>query len=113
MNTENCKKNEPYKFVINLSQRLDLRSSDKHVFLQNLSIYYSWENIRRQYKNNKLRKIASTWNDKFYEDGSYSVSDIQDYVEFIIKKYEILTIIPPIYVQVTKLWLVTKIKARV
>ena len=59
MNTENCKKNEPYKFVINLS-RLDLRSSDKHVFLQNLSIYYSWKNIRRQYKNNKLRKIAST-----------------------------------------------------
>ena len=46
MNTENCKTNEPHKFVLNL-QRLDLRSSDKHVALQNLSIYYTWKSIRK------------------------------------------------------------------
>ena len=54
MNTENNKTNEPQKFVLNLSQRLDLRSSDKHVAFQNLSIYYTWKNIRKQYKNNQM-----------------------------------------------------------
>ena len=58
MNTENNKTNEPHKFVLNLSKRLDLRSSNKHVALQNLSIYYRWKNIRKQYKNNKLKGIV-------------------------------------------------------
>ena len=48
MNTENSKTNEPHKFVLNLSQRLDLRSSNKHVALQNESIYHTWKNIRKQ-----------------------------------------------------------------
>ena len=70
-----------------MSQILDLRSSDKHVALQNLSIYYKWKNIRKQYKNNKLKIIVSTYNDEFeLPDGSYSVSNIEDYIEFIIKK---------------------------
>ena len=43
MNMENSKTNEPQKLVLNLSQRLDLRSSNKHVALQNLSIYYTWK----------------------------------------------------------------------
>ena len=89
MNAENSKTNEPHKFVINLSQRLDLRSSDKHVALQNLYIYYKWKNIRKQYKNNKLKIIAPTSNDEFeLPDGSYYVSDIQDYIKYIMKKHE-------------------------
>ena len=64
VNTDNSKTNEPHKFVLNLSQGLHLRSSDKHVALQNLSIYYTWKNIRKHYKNNKLKKISATWNDK-------------------------------------------------
>ena len=55
----NNKINEPYKFVLNLSKILDL-SSNKHIALQNLSIYYTWKNKRRQYKNNKLKIIAPT-----------------------------------------------------
>ena len=113
MNTENSKTNEPHKFVLNLSQRLDLRSSNKHVALQNLSIYYTWKNIRKQYKNNKLKIIAPTWNDEFeLPDGSYSVSDIQDYIEYIIKKHETLTAIPPIHVYINRInnRLVFKIK---
>ena len=55
MNTENSKMNEPHKFVLNLSQRLDLRSSNKYVALQNFSIYYMWKNIKKQYKNNNLK----------------------------------------------------------
>ena len=50
INMENSKKNESHKFVLSFSQRLDLRSSNKHVTLQNLSIYHTWENIRKQYK---------------------------------------------------------------
>ena len=60
MNTENRKINEPHKFVLNFSQRLDLKSVDKHVALQNLSICHTWNNVRNQYKNNKLKIIAST-----------------------------------------------------
>ena len=113
MNTENGKTNEPHKFVLNLSQRFDLRSSDKRVALQNLSIYYTWKNIRKKYKNNKLKIIAPTWNDEFeLLDGSYSVPDIQDYIEYIIKKHEALTTNPPIHVYINRInnRLVFKIK---
>ena len=51
MNTENSKTNEPHKLAINLSQILEFRSSNKHVAFQNLSIYYKWRNIEKQYKN--------------------------------------------------------------
>ena len=65
MNTTYSETNEPYKFDLNLLQRIDLRSSNKHVALQNLSVYYTWKNIRKQYRNNKLKIIAPTWNDEF------------------------------------------------
>ena len=113
MNMENSKTNEPHKFVFNLSQRLDLRSSDKHVALQNLSIFYTWKNIREQYKNNKLKILAPIQNDGYkVTDGSYSVSDNQDYTEFIIKKHETLTKISPIHVNINRIndRLVFKIK---
>ena len=78
--------NELYKFLINLSQRLDLRSSDRHTVLQNLSIYYTWKNIRKQYKKNKLKIIAPTRNDEFeLPNGSYSISNIQDCIEYTSK----------------------------
>ena len=113
MSTENSKTNEPQKFVLSLSRRLDFRSSDKHVALQNLSIYYTWKNIKKLYKKNKLKMIAPTWNDKYgLPDGSYSVSDIQDYIEFIFNKHEKLTAIPHIHVYVNRInnRLVFKIK---
>ena len=50
INTENRKTNEPHKFALKLSQRLGLRSSNKDVALQNLSVYYSWKNIRNSLK---------------------------------------------------------------
>ena len=77
MNLENSKTNEPQKFVLNLSQRIDLRSSNKHVILQNLSVYYTWKNIKQLYKNNELKILALTWNDEFeLPHGTYSVSDV-------------------------------------
>ena len=101
MKTKNSQTNGPHKFVLNLSQRLDLRSSKKYVALQNLSIYYTWKNIRKQFLNNKLKIIVPTGNDEFeLPDGYYSVSDIQYYIEFIIKKHETLTGSRPIYVYI-------------
>ena len=76
MNAENeCKTNEPHKFVFNLSQRLNLKRSNKHVALQNLSIFYTLKNIRKQYKNNKLKIIAPTGSNEF-ELPRYNESDI-------------------------------------
>ena len=100
MNTESSKTNELHTFFLNLSQRLDLRSSTKHAALQSSSIYYTWKNIRKQHKNAKLKIIAPTWNDEFeLPDGSYSVSHIQD----IIKRHETLTTIPPTHVYINKI----------
>ena len=85
----------------------------KDVALQNLYIYYTRKNIRKQYKNNKLKIIAVTWNDEFeLPDGSYSVSDMQDYTEQIIKKHETLTAVPliRIYINIINNRLVFKIK---
>ena len=97
LNTKSSKTNESRKFVLNLSQRFDLGSSNKHVALKNLSTYYRWKNIRKQYKNNKLKIIAPTWNDEFkLLDGSYSASDRVHH-----KKHEILTTIPPIHVYIS------------
>ena len=87
MNTKNSKMNEANKLVTKI--RLDFRILNKYVTLQNLSIYYTWKNIRQQYKNNKLKIIPPTWIDEFeLPNGSYSVSGIQYYIEHIIKKHK-------------------------
>ena len=71
ISTKNSKTDEQQKLVLNLSQRSDLRSSNEHV-TQNFSIYYTWKNIRKHYKNNKFKIITATWNGKFeLPDGSY------------------------------------------
>ena len=65
--------------------------------LANLSIYYTWKNIKSEYNNNKSKISAPTWNDTFdLPDGSNWISDTQDYFEFIIKKHEALSENPPI-----------------
>ena len=62
---------------LNFVIKVKLKKFKKRVALQNLSICYTWENIRKQYRNNKLKIIATIWNDEFeLPDGSYSVSVI-------------------------------------
>ena len=103
MNTENNKTNQSHKFVLNLSQKLDLRSLNRNVS-QNLFIYYTWKNVSKKYKNNNLKIIAPTWINEFQlPDSSYSVSDFQDCNEYIIEKHETLTTISPIHVYINKL----------
>ena len=74
------------------------------LFKNDLFITLGKKYIKKQYKNNKLKIIAQTWNDEFeLPDGSYSVSDIQDYIEHMIKKNKTLTTIPPIYVYINRI----------
>ena len=87
MNTENSKKNESNKCIYQFADKLNLQNqNNKNIGLVNLSIYYTWKNINSQYSNNKFKISAPTWNDEFdFPDGPYSISDIQDYFQFIIK----------------------------
>ena len=87
MNSENSRTSKYHVLVLKLADKLDLRRGQKSVALSNLSIYYTWKNIKSSYSNNKLKIPAPTWSDEFeLLDGSYSISDIQDYFEYILKK---------------------------
>ena len=80
MNSENSKTSDPHRLLLNLSDIINLKRSEKYVAVSNLSIYYTWKNMKKSYKNNKLKMLASTCNEEFeLPEGSYSVSDIQDY----------------------------------
>ena len=98
MNTENSKTNEPHRF------RLSLIDPNKNMALANLSIYYTWKNIKSAHNNNKFKISALTWNAEFdLHDGSYSIAEIQDYVVFIIKKHKTLAQNPPIQIYSNKI----------
>ena len=87
MNSENIETPEYHDLVLKLTDKLDPRRGQKSVALSNLSIYYTWKNIKSSYNNNKLKISAPSWSDEFeLPDGSYSISDIQDYFEYILKK---------------------------
>ena len=88
MNSDNSKSSKPHILKLKLTSKLDLRLDEKVITLSNLSIYYTWENIKSSY-NNKFKILVPTWNEEFkLPDGSYSVSDVQDYFEYIMKKHE-------------------------
>ena len=87
MNSENSKTLKPHVLILKLTNRLDIRRGEKIITLSNLSIYYTWKNIKSSYNHNKFKISAPKWNDKFeLPDGSYSVSDIQDHFEYILRK---------------------------
>ena len=89
INSENSRTSKPHILILKLTNKLDLRIGKKVIALSNLSIYYTWKNIKSSYNNNEFKISAPTWNDEFeLLDGSYSVSDIQDYFEYILKKHE-------------------------
>ena len=83
MNSENSRTSKPHVSILKLINKLDLRMGEKVIALSNLSIYCTWKDIKSSY-NNKFKISAPTWNDQFdLPDGSYSISDIQDYFEYI------------------------------
>ena len=86
INSENSKTPKPQVLILKLTNKLDLRIGKNVIALSNLSIYCMWKNRKSSYNNNKFKISAPTWNDEFeLLDGSYSISDIQDYFEYILK----------------------------
>ena len=88
MNSNSSKTSDPHRLLLNLKDKIDLRRKDKYIALSNLSIYYTWKNIKISYKNDKFKISAPAWNEEFeWPDGSYSIPDIQDYFEYILKEH--------------------------
>ena len=115
MNTKNSKTNESNRFKYDLIDKLDLENPNKNMALANLSIYYTWKNVESIYNNNKFKISAPTWNETFdLPDGSYNISEIQDYIEYIIKKHETIGENTPIliYGNTINNRIVFKIKSR-
>ena len=104
MNSENSKTSEPHILKLKLTDKLDLRLDKKVIALSNLSICYTWNNIKSSYNNNKFKVSTSTWNEEFtLPDGSYSICDVQDYFEYILTKHEENTNKPSIQIYVNKI----------
>ena len=115
MNTENSRTPEYHVLVLKLTDKLDLRRGQKTVALSNLSICYTWKNIKSSYNNNKFKTSAPTWSEEFkLPDGSYSISDIQEYFEYNFKKRSENVDDPSIkiYVNRTENRITFKIKSR-
>ena len=113
MNSENSKTPKPHILTLKLTSKLDLIIGEKVIVLSNLSIYYTCRNIKSSYNNNKFNISLPTWNDKFeLSDGSYSVSDVQDYLKYILKKHEKNTNKSSVQIYVNKIenWIPFKIK---
>ena len=89
INSENSKTSKLHVLILDLTDKADLGRRGKRVALSNLSIYYTWKNIKISYNNiNKFKTSDPTWNDEFQlPDGSYLISDIQDYFEYVLRKH--------------------------
>ena len=104
MNSENSKTSKPHILKLKLTDKLDLRIGEKVIALSNLSIYYTWKNIKSSYNNNKFKISGPTWKEEFtLPDGSYLISDIQDYFKYILKKHGENTDKPSIQIYVNKI----------
>ena len=104
MNSENSRTSEYHVLVLKLADKLYLRRGKKSIALSNLSIYYIWKNVKSSYNNNSFKISAPTWSEEFkLPDGSYSISDIQDYFEYILKKHSENVDNPSIKIYVNKI----------
>ena len=99
----NSQTSKPHVLILKITDKLDLRRGRNRIALSNLSVYYMWKNIKISYNNNKFKISSPTWNDKFeLPDKSYSISDIQDYFEHILKKHGENTDNPSVKIYVNK-----------
>ena len=113
VDSENSRTSEYHVLVLKLTNKLDLRRGQKTVTLSNLSIYYTWKNIKSSYNHNKFKISAPTWSEEFeLPDGSYSVSDIQGYFEYILKKHSESVDDPSIRIYVNKLKIELRLKLK-
>ena len=104
MNSENSKTSDPKGLFFNLADKIGLRRKDIYIALSNLSIYYTWKNIKKSYRKNKFKISAPKWNQEFeLPNVSYSIQDIQDYFEYILKNHGQKTVNPSIKIYVNEI----------
>ena len=104
MNTANNKTKHSNKLVYNFTDKLNLKNPTKNIALANLSIYYTWKNVKSDCNNNKFKISAPMWNDTFdVPDGSYSITALQNYFQCIIKKHETIADVSPVLIYVNKI----------
>ena len=103
MNFENSKIPDPLRLLLSLTDKVDLRRKDKYIALSNCSIYYTWKNIKKSYKNNRFKKSASAWDEEFELPDGYFISHIQDYFEYILKNHGEKTVNSSIKISVNKI----------
>ena len=104
MNSKNSQTSKRHVLILKFTDKLDLKRGENRIASSNLGIYYTWKNIKSSYNDNKFKKSASAWNDKFeLPDRSYSVSDIQDYFEYILRIHGGNTDNPPVKIYVNKI----------
>ena len=104
MNSENSRISEYHVLELKLTDKLDLRRGKKGVALSNLSIYYTWKNIKISYNNNKFKISAPIWSKEFkLQDGSFSITDIQDFFEYVLKKNSEYVDNPSIKIYINKI----------
>ena len=104
MNTANSKTKHLNKFVYNFTDKLNFKNPNKNIALANLSIYYTWKNVKSDYNNNKFKISAPKWNYTFdVPDGSYSIAALQNYFEYIIKKHETIAEVSPVLIYVNEI----------
>ena len=86
--------NDPYRLLLNLSDQINVKRSEKYVAFFNLSIYDTWKNMKMSYKNNKFKVSHPTLNEEFKSpSGSYSASDVQYYYKYTFKNMRQMLII--------------------
>ena len=103
LNTANRKTKHSNKFIYNFTDKLNLKNPYKNIALANLSIYYTWKNVKSDHNNNKFKISAPTWNDTFdVPDDSYSIA-AQNYFEYIIKNHETITEISPVLIYLNEI----------
>ena len=104
MNSKNSKTSDPQRLLLNLIDKIDLSRKDKCIAVSNLGICYTWKNIKNSWKNKKYKTSAPKWNEKFeLPNGSYSISVIQDYFEYVFKKHGEKTVNPSIRIYTNKI----------
>ena len=104
MNTLNSRTNESNRFIYQFTDKLNLKNPNKNIALANLSIYYTWRNIKSEYNNNKFKIHTPTWNDEFdLPNRSYNIDQIQDYFKYIIEKHETIADNPSVQIYVNKI----------
>ena len=113
MNSKNSKTSDSHRILLNLTNKIDLKRKDEYIVLSNLSIYYIWKNIKKSYKDNKFKISAPTWNEEFeLSDGSYFISDIHDYFEYILNKHGEKTVNSSIRIYINKIENRTTVKIK-